>query len=269
MASLSNYIDSPTRSPISFNRTPSPPSRTPSPQDDIEDRVTALMHRQELNVYPVESLTNMYKHGVALTRCIEQLSDQNIVTEVLNGADDNIGFESYPRIQNGIRTNNTTAYYHAHRENEHGHFHIFQNPPGGVEVLDYSTINGTDPMFHLGGISMNRSGEPIKLFTLNGCNTRDLWYPADTIPEFIHELDIKNHSAAGAWVTHCVKLFMPEFFIINAVREKLVAKEMETSGKDFLLDMSVEELSSAPASISLQMRAIEKALEQKGRYITN
>lgn len=94
----------------------------------------------------------------------------SIIKKVMNGKKYEYDpFVHYP-YDGGIKDDTTGCqlFFHIHRENEYGHFHTFVTDKDGELV-------------HLILISMNESGEPIGLATVNRWVTGDKYVKSDVL----------------------------------------------------------------------------------------
>ena len=119
-------------------------------------------------------------------------------------------------------------FYHAHRSNEHGHFHTFQREqgmPAGCWPAAQSDAafmkQRNDKVSHLIAISMNSAGRPCALFTTNRWVTADNWYAAEDVIMMLDrfEMDLAWPSwPTNIWLTAMLRLFRPQ--ILTLVRER-------------------------------------------------
>jgi hypothetical protein len=94
----------------------------------------------------------------------------NLVVKIMNGKEYEFDpYVHYP-FDGGIKDVQTgyQLFFHAHREDEYGHFHTFATDEDGELV-------------HLALISMNKSGELIGLSTVNRWVTGDKYVKADKL----------------------------------------------------------------------------------------
>ena len=96
----------------------------------------------------------------------------NLVAKIMNGKEYKFDpFTHYP-YDGGIKDESTgyQLFFHAHREDEYGHFHTFATDDDGKLV-------------HLVLISMNEKGELIGLATVNRWVTGDKFVKADKLKQ--------------------------------------------------------------------------------------
>lgn len=94
----------------------------------------------------------------------------NLVNKVMDGKKYEFNPSHHYPKDGGIKDSNTgyQLFFHAHRENEYGHFHTFATDDEGE-------------LIHLLLISMNKSGELIGLATVNRWVTGDKYVDADKL----------------------------------------------------------------------------------------
>ncbi|MCB1523059.1 MAG: hypothetical protein KDJ23_03080, partial [Rhodoblastus sp.] len=102
---------------------------------------------------------------------------RNPVTEALDGAADIEEWAHYPDGDARDRGGRGRYYYHVHSAEdlggrEHGHFHVFLDPPACEADLAPT---------HVIGLAMDSAGGLIRLFTTNGWVTGEYWREAETI----------------------------------------------------------------------------------------
>ena len=167
-------------------------------------------------------------------------------------------------------------FYHCHREDyeteEHGHFHVFIRKkakqegcgwPEGVELLDVPEADKfiASPMTHLVCIAMNRSGMPIRLFTVNRWVTRETMFAPDQMKDFAKKFDATNAKGDAElhtldhFITHVMALFNPQIEYLLDQRDVKMANAIAAhSGDDNpYLSKDIEELSSLDIALEAQV----------------
>lgn len=96
----------------------------------------------------------------------------NLVAKIMNGKKYEFDPYTHYPYDGGIKDESTgyQLFFHAHREDEYGHFHTFATDEEGKLV-------------HLVLISMNKAGELIGLATVNRWVTGDKYVKADRLKE--------------------------------------------------------------------------------------
>lgn len=94
----------------------------------------------------------------------------NLVAKIMNGKKYEFDPHTHYPYDGGIKDESTgyQLFFHAHREDEYGHFHTFATDEDGKLV-------------HLVLISMNKAGELIGLATVNRWVTGDKYVKADKL----------------------------------------------------------------------------------------
>jgi len=195
----------------------------------------------------------------------------NIVGELLKDEETFYEYDHYPKGDVFDPTSASQHYYHAHRVNEHGHFHTFLREAGmddsmrPIEQSDADYMHDRDDkLSHIIAISMDRRGVPIKLFTTNRWVTADNWYPAADVKIMLDrfEIDLAHPSwPVNTWVTEMLRLFRPQILELIDARDKAVAAWHDQHPKvDVFEDRDFDIASECEISIDDQIAAVETAL---------
>jgi hypothetical protein len=162
--------------------------------------------------------------------------------------------DHYPKGDVIDETSKSQYYYHAHREGEHGHFHVFYKEKGKKPV-------------HLVAISMDSRGVPIGLFTTNRWVTGEEWHSADEICKLLPHFQIElPHPSwlANRWVTAMVRLFYPQIVKLVHLRDKKIAEWMRAHpGSDVYEDRDLEITSEMTISVENQVAAVHTKVQKK------
>lgn len=144
-------------------------------------------------------------------------------------------------------------FYHAHPpdqrdQDEHGHFHLFFDrqifgdlPPRSGPV----TPDGSDAgVVHIAALSIDLSGLPTRLFTVNRWVTDEWLYGASALIERLPGFDLSGAAdgdlLVNRWLTAAVATFAPEIAQILLERDDAMAEALPP----FFEDRSAEILSS-------------------------
>jgi hypothetical protein len=172
----------------------------------------------------------------------------------------------YPKGDRWDRTTGSQYFYHCHREDfdttEHGHFHCFlryNKIPKRIKPTPLPDWNLyiDNPMSHIVAISMNQTGMPIRLFTVNRWVTSEIWYDATHLPTFVRRFKMELEDdpywlILDKWVEGIVHLFAPQIAWLHQERDKIIQKYQITSPQENIyLNEDIEELSS----INIDLRA--------------
>jgi len=237
----------------------------------------------DLDGVPRDRLEVMAEAGAQILECyrVLQKSDANVVGEVLRGGGEFFEWDHYPDGDVYDWDSHSQYYYHAHppenRANkwgaEHGHFHTFLRPKGmpkrikPVALADYESPEGdNDALTHFVGISMNRAGFPIRLFSTNRWVTGEVWYAADDVKEMADLFNIDQALPSwpvNIWVTALLRLFRPQIAALLTRRDETVAKwEASHPGINAYEDRDLEITSIIDISVEAQIKAVAKALKK-------
>lgn len=155
-------------------------------------------------------------------------------------------------------------FYHAHPPGErnwgeHGHFHIFL--PKTAFADDMQPVLAPQPsgakradVVHIAALSVNETGIPVQLFTVNRWVTDEWLYAADDIaarlPAF-SLVDAPGDPLVNRWLTSMVHLYSDEIIALLHERdEKLAAAD--PSGND----RSVEIMSMIAVDLDEKLEAL-------------
>jgi len=130
---------------------------------------------------PVSDTTSVFVKNIfskvngaimAVIRIIENLRSEgsSVVLKTLNGKKLERDTDTHYPNDDSIEDKNTTCqvFFHAHRDNEYGHFHTFIN-------------NSNGDLVHLIMISMDEQGRPVELSTLNTWVTGEVYVKAEEL----------------------------------------------------------------------------------------
>jgi len=232
----------------------------------------------------LKRLKSMADAGERILEChrVLQKTDANIVGELLATADEFFEWDHYPDGDVYDHETHSQYYYHAHppedREKrigaEHGHFHLFLRPRGmpkdvkPAPLADYKKPKGkNDALSHLIGISMNRAGYPIRLFTTNRWVTGEVWYPAKDVIKMLglFNMDLAWPSwPVNIWVTNMVRLFRPNIEELLRQRDQTVAGwEQKSPGENVYEDRKQDITSLEDISVEKQITGVFAAIDAK------
>lgn len=205
----------------------------------------------------------------------------NIVGEVLRGAGTFYEWRHYPPGDVYDAEFHAQYYYHAHPEEErvsgeHGHFHTFLRPLGMPPGITAARVpepreqaGENDALCHIVGISMDRAGLPIRLFTTNRWVTGETWYSASDVVRML-ECFVIDHArpswAVNRWITALIRLFRPQIVGLLEARDAEIARWQEKRpDSDIYEDRDLEVVSEHWVSIEDQIARIELALAKARR----
>ena len=176
-------------------------------------------------------------------------SGSGVVAAVLGGASPVTAMTHYPPGDIFDPDSGAQAYFHAHGAgtggdgagDEYGHFHCFLRP-GGLQ----------GPIHHLVALGINRSGQLVRLFTVNRWVTGDDWLPAEELIALLPRFDLqlaKPDYLANRWLTAAVALYRGE--IQSLLMERDRAMDMTR-----LEDRALEVLSSRGVDLTATAREL-------------
>lgn len=199
----------------------------------------------------------------------------NVVGEVLKNQGEFYQMTHYPKGDVYDRETHAQYYYHAHRPNEHGHFHTFlrqKGMPEGIgpvpEAASGAWPKGDKALSHIVAVSMDRYGYPTGLFTTNRWVTDETWYAAGDVVRMLDHFAIDHAFPSwptNRWLTAMLRLFRPQIEVLLHQRDmQLAAWRAEHPETDVFEDRGLEVLSETGIDVEQQIEAIRKALARKG-----
>lgn len=243
----------------------------PFHQDVVIDISTL---ENELNKYSRKELEKMLYAGEEILEWNELLSktESHIVDQVLKGQGVFCELEHYPMQDTFDRETYSQYYYHAHREGEHGHFHLFLRQ-GGMEKGTFpilydarnDTLNDIDTYAHLIAISMDNKGYPLTIFTTNRWVTDEDWYASRDVKKMVDHFQVKHAHPSyvvNRWLNAMLILFRPQIDRLIEEREEALMKyATDIPLKKILEDHEFDVASEMPISIDKQIEVIRTLLE--------
>ncbi len=237
--------------------------------------MSTLLPEVELTTLPQDALRAMQAAGHEVAECTRVLrkAKLNVVGEVLKGQGQFVRLTHYPQGDVFDAETHSQYYYHAHRDGEHGHFHLFLRakgmPPGCAPVREAAGRDwpaGDQALSHLIAISMDRFGTPTGLFTTNRWVTAETWYPAGDVVRMLPHFAIDHAHPSwptNRWLTAMARLFQPQIAALVMARDDALATRRSAyPDRDVFEDRDFEVLSETAIDVEAQMKAIAQALDQ-------
>lgn len=222
-----------------------------------------------LSEFSTERLNRMLAAGKEIKQWerILKKGHTNVVKEILSGFEEFYEFDHYPK-GDAIDTENLSQYYyHAHRSDEHGHFHLFllQNRIPS-QIRPYFFKDCSNSHTHFIAISMNTKGVPAKLFTVNHWVSGDTWYKAEDLCPLIDHFKIELPQPSwltNQWLNAMVCLFYPQIVDLLYQRDRVLEEwQKQDPQKNLFEDRELEVLTEMPISVDEQIEAISKAVKK-------
>lgn len=222
-------------------------------------------------------LDQMLEAGAEVVNCQRVLAKtgDTVVGELLRERDGFFEWQHYPAGDVYDPEFHAQYYYHAHPadervEGEHGHFHTFLRPlgmPPGCSPLPVPDLarpkDPNDALSHLIGISMDRHGRPIRLFTTNRWVTGETWYTADDVIAMLDHFVIDHARpswATNRWITAMLRLFRPQIAELLRQRDEAIGdRRASRPDANVFEDRDLEVASERPISVPAQIDSIEQA----------
>lgn len=216
----------------------------------------------------------MLRHALKVLDAQRQMTTENgknILHHTLRRKRQHVKMEHYPKGDRIDYNTGAQYFYHCHREDlnreEHGHFHCFMRYKKIPKRIKPTPLSDWDknidsPMAHIIAISMNRYGQPIRLFTVNRWISFETWYDAKHAPEFVKKfkfmLDDDPHwQVLDSWVEGMLHLFAPQIAWLNERRDETIANwQNKYPACNAYEDHRLEELSEISIDLTKQVQWI-------------
>ncbi|QEA40631.1 hypothetical protein FGL86_17135 [Pistricoccus aurantiacus] len=216
-----------------------------------------------LDCYSKAALADMVKAAREALNCQRVLhkAGLNLVGEILKGQGDFVELDHYPRDDVYDADSGSQYYYHAHREGEHGHFHLFGRPaeanrPGQVKAAT-----------HLVAVSMDAWGKPIALFTTNRWVTAEHWRPAPETLALAERFEI-DHAwpswPVNRWLGAMLRCYRPYLEVLLAHRDQEIQR-LKREDSNIFEDRRIEVIGQLPVALPAWARSLEQALSRMDR----
>ncbi len=235
------------------------------------------LSKSSFSHFSPDEFASMAAAGEEVVDCMRVLAKtgDNIVGEVLHDQGTFYEWDHYPNGDVFDPETHSQYFYHAHRPAEHGHFHTFLRPKGmpakckPAPLPDYEPPEDEDDaLSHLIGISMDKHGLPIRLFTTNRWLTGEMWYPANDVCSMLDnfEVDLAQPSwPVNRWIGAMIDLFRPQIVELLHERDAIMAERTEQNPDvNHYEDRECEIVSHKRISVDDQIRSIDAARERSG-----
>lgn len=193
----------------------------------------------------------------------------NIVSAILQGQGAFYEMNHYPEDDVFDPNSASQYYYHAHRENEHGHFHTFVRRKAMPESMRPATgFRRSEPLppfkdelAHLVCISMDAYGLPQGLFAVNRWVSDESWYSAEETIVLLDCFRVEHtfpHFAVNQWITAFMALCRPQIEALLRHRDAVInAWQAAHPDRDVLEDRELEMTGYLPFDVPLWIAALE------------
>ena len=118
-------------------------------------------------------------------------------------------------------------YFHAHRQGERGHVHLFLRPRGMPKGITPLTLQADlDSPCHLVAIGFHNDGRPSELFTTNRWVTAEAWYNGDDVVRMLPSFRFtqpSSHGLGGRWLAAFLAMTAPLVETLIAERDRAIA----------------------------------------------
>ena len=217
----------------------------------------------DLHALPQAKLAALYDAAADALGALERIAarGENPVTAALAGAAAVDEWAHYPEGDARDAQGRTRYYYHVHSADElgageHGHFHVFLEPP--AERPD-------DAPAHVVGLAMDAQGRLLRLFSTNGWVTGESWRAAGEILAALDGFAVEesgDRADLDLWATSIVRFYAPAIAVLLHRRDAALDALRARVGADALEDRSVRLLAEAEVDFLEDIGAVEAALER-------
>jgi hypothetical protein len=232
-------------------------------------------------------IEQMASAAAIIRDCRRELAarDSDLLRELTAGTVARAEWQHYPPGEVYDPNSHSQFFFHAHSAPhqagaEQGHFHTFlraEGMPAGVVPLllpELAVANapalppqaaplkrGTkDEVSHLIGISIDRRGEPIRLFTTNRWVTGETWYRADDVICMLDRFAIavsEPSEVLNRWVAAMIRLFRPQIAVLLRARDDNVMAWRRRRRTHVFEDPRLEVTSSLDIELDAQLAFAE------------
>jgi hypothetical protein len=242
----------------------------------------ALAQKPDLAAVSDAQLAAMRAAGrtVAEVERVLAKTGDTLVGDVLRGQGTFYEWDHYPAGDVYDPASHAQYYYHAHAAEErfageHGHFHTFLRPrgmPPDCRAVRYpADVPPPDPdaaLSHLIAISMDRTGRPFRLFTVNRWVTGETWYAAADVVRMLEHFEIDTARPSwpvNRWIGALLRLFRPQAEALLAARDARIAEwQAQHADADAYEDRRLEVTSLVDVSTAEQIAAVEAEADRRG-----
>lgn len=161
-------------------------------------------------------------------------------------------------------------YYHAHEPSdlrqweEHGHFHCYAYPSALAGCTPMALPPEGDParesgMVHLLGLSCNKRGAPIRLFTINRWASNEWMYAADDLIPVVDRYVIAPDlpfPLVGRWLSAMLRVLSPQVTWLLHERDRVLAEARARDPLGYTEDRALEVVSTIAFDLDAQLNAL-------------
>lgn len=205
------------------------------------------------------ALRDMKRAAAEISECVRVLAKtgDNVVSDILRGQGDFYEYSHYPPGDVIDAETHSQYYYHAHREDEHGHFHTFLRRPGMpknvVALGDAEDRAAADTFAHLAGVSMDEYGVPKRLFAVNRWVSDDTWFSAADTIRMLDRFQIDQGWPSwptNRWLSALIRLYRHHIAALLKARDDVLAERMKRDPLESILeDRELDEIVYMPISV--------------------
>ncbi|HMN73280.1 MAG TPA: hypothetical protein PKA55_15580 [Rhodoblastus sp.] len=215
-----------------------------------------------LAALPAARLEQVYDSAAEALAALARMAarGESPVTAALARADAVDEWTHYPEGDARDARGRARYYYHVHSpdelgDNEHGHFHVFLEPP--ADALDEAPS-------HVVGLAMDAHGRLLRLFATNGWVTGETFRAAAAIAAALDSFEVASAAERGdldCWISSIVRFYAPDIEALLGRRDAaLQAMRARDPDGDLVQDRRVRLLAETPVDFARDVVAVEDAL---------
>lgn len=214
---------------------------------------------ERCSVAELSSLLAAADEALACQRTLER-AGLTLVDEILEEEGALEASRHYPEEDVYDKKSGSQYYYHAHRSEEHGHFHLFHRPPRDNRPGRVRTPS------HLMAISLDRQGVPIELFTTNRWVTGERWRRAGKLLELAKDFRVEHaeHSLmVNRWITAMAVCCRPQMETLLLHRDRTIRKRGGWRRKSILENRDLEVIGRLSLNLPAWREQIKSTMMEK------
>lgn len=222
--------------------------------------------RTKLNTIPKKYIKKMIQAGQTLLHQQSALMEKkHLIYEPLLQEKPFVNWKHYPKNDVIDIQNQSQYYYHKHRPNESGHFHIFYrlNSVNDKNSL-YIPKKKKTFFIHFIAISLDEKGNPAELFTTNQWVTNEVWMTAEQIQKYLDSFQIKiNQPSAeiNEWINTLIYFYKIPILVLLEERDKKMKEPFHKFDRiSALRDHSIEIITQLPLTLQEHLDLLQQSL---------
>ncbi len=232
---------------------------------ELEESLQIEQNLRLLKRYSTSDLLKMWQAGQRVQRWNARITrgKSSVLHELMRGEGSFKKGKRFPRQGVFDPTTYSKYFYHAHRPQEHGHFHLFVYEKGLDPDIQPAFFDNERHVVHLFGLSIDAWGAPRKVFMINQWVTDEAWYSASDTARALSQFSITHTSpsyALNQWLKEMIILFRPQIVSLLFKRDRLLE---EAGGEAALRKKELEVLGEEEIAVEKQLFALQVLLKER------